>query len=280
MTMNYRSRTKNNQLRQTGTVLVVALVLLVIATLTKSLWIDAVFSTIENRVQVGDTFMLVFQEKRDLVNENHELKAQLEERTLALELATYNQRLVKELLSENKREDDTTAQVLLRPPYSAYDHFILNVGHNDRVREQQLITRGGQFAMGYISEVGREHARAVLFSAPGEEMLVSVDGNLYEARGEGGGSISVRLPRNFRDNERSVVSLPGAGSYIIGFLETTSFEPQDSYVRGVVSMPFNIFESDWVTVTQDQYQSQQNLEGLVKLLDEETEEQSESRDEE
>ena len=253
MIMNYPSATrrKGRGFPWWG-VLLCALALFALASLSRPWWLEHFFGLLDIRGLWQERVVLLWQSKQELEEENQFLREQILRSSVALTLSEYNQRTLQELLALDAQT--VPAQVLLRPPYSAYDYYVLNQGADEGVALTQLVVVGGQYLVGYIDEVTPGHSRARLFSAPRETFLVSIEGILYPAEGEGGGTVSIRLPRNFRDLSEKTVTIPGTAPYVLGVIETTSFEPQDSYVRGVMNLPVNIFEQEWVEIVSTTFE--------------------------
>ena len=172
----------------------------------------------------------------------------------------------------NGAENELAAEVLLRPPVSAYDYYLINKGTHHGVSEQSFVVAGGYYTLGFVSHSSEYQSQVALFSRPGNDFIVSVDGSLYRARGQGGGVVHVELPRVYRNKEVPLaVRIPGAGPYLLGWVQDISFDPQDSMVIGIVSLGENIFEQEIVRVSDLVYQDQETLADIIDISpDEET----------
>ncbi|MFW0871200.1 MAG: hypothetical protein ACKKL4_01970 [Patescibacteria group bacterium] len=197
---------------------------------------------------------LPFQDVQALRQENQILRTELENKNSANILAEENARAYLDLWKEFQFEgrDTYIARVIARPPYTAYDQYILKASRELDV--DMLVVSAQQYALGYIEQVQGNYSRAQLFSAPREEVIVSIDGVLYTALGKGGGTLEVKLPRSYRETRGVVVKLPGGGPYILGTLSHTEFDPQDSFVRGIISLPINIYTQELVSIVPDTYE--------------------------
>ncbi len=201
----------------------------------------------------------------------------LQEQVLSLQQgdrvsAAYRQAYVDLYKTALGAQDETVAEVVLRPPVSPYDYYVINRGLQEGVVENSLVVAGGYYTLGFVSQTSDHAARVDLFSRPGRVFTVSVDGVLYRARGQGGGVVHVELPRFYQNTtENLVVRVPGAGPYLLGWIEDISFYPQDSVVIGMVTLGENIFEQELVRVTNLIYQNEDTLEALLHSdFDEET----------
>jgi hypothetical protein len=197
---------------------------------------------------------LGFENTRALKQENSELRQSLEEHNTAALLAQHNAESYLGVWKELQQQTDSTqsARVIARPPYTAYDQYVLSTAQV--VGEQSLVVGAGQFALGYITKVQGQYSLVQLFSAAGEEVVVSIDGVLYTATGRGGGTLEVKLPRSYRDTTGTIVELAGGGPWVLGILTHTEFDPQDSFVRGIISLPINIYTQELVTVEAQTYE--------------------------
>lgn len=259
MTMNYRSPTKRNYYRNTVIVLGVLFLVFVLFNSLRSVWAGVFFEMTGLQALWRNKVTVVLSDKEDLLFENRELRRLVQEQETTVVMAEYNQRSYQELVREFSEDGGTLAQVLLRPPYSPYDYLVLDQGTVHGVLENQLVIADGQYVIGYINQVSERYSQAILFSSPQEDFLVSIDGVVYPANGDGGGAISLRLPRNFRDSNRLVVTIPGTLPYVLGFAEETAFEPQDSYVRGIMNLPVNLFEREQVWIATDVHSPQEEI---------------------
>lgn len=263
MTMNYQSVTNKRKTHKRvllGSGVFLVLIVVIVAA-------PSVFGVFAQWIGISswweESVAAALTSRKELVEENQSLRALVARAETTQELASFYQGQYQEMYQHYTGLDEsvvTGAEVLLRPPYSAYDYLVLNAGSLDGVVRDQFVVAEGQYVVGYIDAVTPGYSRVALFSAPREEVLVSVEGNLYPARGQGGGVSYIRLPRSFTDSTEQVVRMPGAGPYTMGLLETASFRPQDSYVTGVLTMPVNLFALERVSVVALEYTNQAQLE--------------------
>ena len=114
-------------------------------------------------------------------NEVAHLRSQLDavRATLADRDLLYRENLeLKSRLGRAPEGKTLLAAVLLRPPGTPYDTFILDVGEKDGVALGDLVFAGGSVIIGKITEVYRSTSRTTLFSAPGQthEALIFAEG--------------------------------------------------------------------------------------------------------
>lgn len=249
MIMNYPSRPKYRYSRlqhlSVFSLIVVALLLLSYLTHTS---VFTVFSHMsESRFGITGFWQTMYTDKAILLRENVKLQKQV------MVLKQQTQSGLSDSSSDMALWDNGlhATAVLSRPPQSAYDTYILSSGTNDGLAMKQVVVAQGKYVIGYIDQLTGPYARARLFSSAGDRVTVSIDGLLFHGIGEGGGIISVRLPRNFADTGGQVVRLPGIPELIMGTIVLTEFNPQDSYVQGIISLPVNIYAQEVVVVVDD-----------------------------
>ena len=237
---------------------------LLMSLFVRPVWFETFTAWVGLNHYVHSTVTVPFVDKQTLLRENSLLRNQLQTKSVSQRLVQEHQRLYHALWNDASgiKQNALLAEILLRPPYAAYDYYLINQGINDGVMVNQLVVAAGQYVLGYIDQVTDQYSRVKLFSSSDVNFMVSIDGVLYPAEGDGGGVVHIRLPRDFRDTEAQIVRLPGGGPYVLGILETTAFRPQDSFVLGIMDMPVNIFQQEWVVVTPYVYTDHQNLEQL------------------
>lgn len=254
MTMSSQSRTKNYKIYVF--VILTGVVFLVVA---YGVWGKrGMFASFATTLDVGNQTSRILGtslvNKTQLESENRALQDKLDKQEMSVVIAQHNAQAYTDLWQEvfSLESSAELAQVLARPPYTAYDQYIIKTP--TRVNEHSLVVSAGQYALGYIKEVYNQYALTQLFSAPGEEVVVSIDGVLYTATGRGGGVLEVKLPRSYRESAGSVVELAGSVPYIVGIVSHTEFDPQDSFVHGIISSPLNVYTQELVSVLPTQYE--------------------------
>lgn len=207
--------------------------------------------------KIGDGFSSLgtaFVSKRSLVNENANLKLQLEQ--IQTNVANYNALLsendnLKEILGR-KREGDNMllASVLAKPNESPYDTLIIDVGEKQGVIINQRVFAYGNIPIGKVAEVYPSSSKVLLYSNPGEHTEVVVSGkNVYlEAVGRGGGNFEIILPKDFSVDNGTDVVLPGIVPRVVATVVKTLTDPRDTYVKALLASPANIQTLKFVEV--------------------------------
>ena len=257
MTTNYLSQTKQRSwTRQLLGWSVIFVSVFLFLHVISSVLFDSWSTTQRSTAAISKLTSLLFTDKRALVSENQSLREALQQRDLAVTLAVANREAYMDLYRATTGVGDTdiVVEVLQRPPHTPYDQYILGSGTGQGISAGQLVISARQEVVGYIDHTTPQASQAVLFSSPDQRFDVSIDGGIYPAQGNGGGVILVRLPRNFAQTSGQIVRIPGATPYVLGALEATEFNPQDSYVVGVLTMQTNIYTQSLLTVVDSFWQ--------------------------
>jgi len=197
-----------------------------------------------------------YEDKESLLEENKTLRSGLLSQSMEAYSGRINQNFANELYKQVHTEGEvvTISEVLLRPPFAAYDTYVIKGGSIAGVQKNQLVVAAGVQVLGYVDAVTEHYSRVRLFSSADHEQTLSVDGFLFDSVGRGSGTIEIRLPRNFANTQDQVVKLPGASNLIVGGITVTEFDPQDSYVTGIVAPAVNILQQELVTVVEQEWE--------------------------
>ncbi len=164
-----------------------------------------------------------------LLKENEELKAQFE-RTKA----------VRPLL----------ATILKKPPFSAYDSLIIDVGVDEKVQKGNPVYLLGNIPAGEIEEVVGNTSRVKLYSSSGEKFDILIGPSRIEATavGKGGGAFEVSLPRDTKIKKGDEVLVPSLNDSFVGVVDGIASEASEPFAKILFHQPINIYEQRWVIV--------------------------------
>ncbi len=206
--------------------------------LVKPLW------NIEQNIRYGDSSVdelraIYAKEEADSVKNNS--------------LQKENENL-KNLLDRSVVSHPLLATILKKPPFSAYDTFILDVGENANVKNGNKVYALGNIPIGEIAEVVGNTSRVKLYSSSGEKFVVSIgDSNVEaEAVGKGGGYFEVSLPRDTKIIQGDTVLIPSLSNSFAGTVEAITSEPSEPFSKIFFRQPINIYELRWVLVDTGQ----------------------------
>ena len=261
--MNYRHR--NSASKQTSwkpLAAAVVLLLLVITvntfkpqslpralyTITSPLW--------RTEKAIGDwsySMLSYLESKNQLQNENTALKAEtqnLRNKLLILDSLQIENDSMKNLLARNLSNKGILGIVLSAPPFSPYDVLILDVGSDTGVKLGDLVISGDSVAIGDITDVFASYSKVTLFSSASREVPVLIGQNKIEAlaRGVGGGSFEVILPREVKVKEGDSVTLPNISPLVYGTVHSVQTSDVDFLQLVTFTSPVNIYELRYVAV--------------------------------
>lgn len=198
------------------------------------------------------SFFSSFTERARLVSERDNLQHEVDalsarERALMEELSDMRRLLG----TRTTAHTEIPAAVLMRPPVSPYDTFVVNAGTTDRVAVGAYVSGPDGVPVGTVSEVEARSARVVLFSASGRE----TEGWAGEERipitliGEGAGAFSATIPQGTTLVVGDVVIVPGFLSAPIGTIRAIKSDPSSPTSEVMITPFVNPFSMAWVTIT-------------------------------
>lgn len=141
------------------------------------------------------------------------------------------------------------ARVVGRPPQTHYDSLLIDAGSRDGLLPDDLAVFEG-IALGRVASVGERSATIELFSSPGSErdVLVGSPVAVSIARGVGGGSFRLSVPREVSVQVGDVIRLPASESLALGVVTDVSFEPTDISQTVLFATPVSFSELDFIRV--------------------------------
>lgn len=143
------------------------------------------------------------------------------------------------------------AGVLVRPPVSPYDTFVIDQGSRDGLAVGQMVRGAGGIPLGSVESVSADTARVLLYSAPGRvtEGWVGELRTPVSLEGASAGAFRTSVPRESIVAVGEQVYLPGGGALPIGTVVRVDTDP--SSPQAVIHVkPFsNPFSITWVTVS-------------------------------
>lgn len=163
-----------------------------------------------------------------------------------------NLRLKERLGRVPEGKQTTLAVVLLRPPGTPYDTFILDVGTKDGVAVGDLVFASGSVVLGKITEAYHSTARATLFSAPGakhEALIFSEGGSIPVAlEGQGAGSFVGKIPQGTPIEVGQTVIFANIMPVLAASVSYVEAREGESFQTVYMHMPINPFTLRYVEV--------------------------------
>lgn len=173
-----------------------------------------------------------FSSKKSLVDENKELLSKIDDmriKEIERQILEVENREFKEILDrENVHENNIVASVLVKPPQSVYDTFIIDIGEGDVVIGNHVYVKN--IFVGKIIEINNRTSVVELISSPNTKTDVRIRGSIDAvAEGRGGGRFVAILPKDVEVLVGDSVSIPGFGNGIVGVIENTELEEANSF---------------------------------------------------
>lgn len=192
-----------------------------------------------------------FTSKRTLAERNRALEASLD----ALQPLRYQNEVLRAenaglrafLRTPEEEVEGVVVRVVSRPAYTPYDTFIIAAGSADGIAVGDIVEVAAQVAIGAVVEAGEHSALISLFSAPGSEHEVVLNGVVLTYRGRGSGNGVLMVPRDVPVMEGDVVTLSSYG-IALGAIGQVSANPEDAYRRALVAPPANLPALQFVLV--------------------------------
>lgn len=253
MTMNYLLKNKPASGRQkflrTALLLLVFLVALSVfapnffgTTLRK---IASPFWTLKENILRNTSLGVNFKSKSALLAQNEDLLEKLREANASLAsyyaLEAQNQEMRKALGALDGRKA-VWADVIVRPPLSLYDTFVVKI-FSDDVRPLQKVLAYGATLIGEVSEVVGNTALIRLYSAPGNhfEAVLEASGQQVEVLGTGSGNFVFEVPKAIEISIGEKVFFAGTQN-VIGTVGSIEEKASDSFKRIHLASPINIYQ--------------------------------------
>lgn len=190
------------------------------------------------------TKTLLVDENESLIKENKRLKVEL---LTVDELQKENSDLKDILNYEEVPNERSLSRVISRPPLSPFDTFIIDLGDKDVKIESEVFYKN--ILIGHVEEVFSSTSIVRLISSPDSESFVDIGSDIQtEAKGVGGGSFVVSLPKDVFVEIGNLVSFSNDG--IIGPIEAIEIDPISTFQNAYFSFPFSPKEIDWVEVAK------------------------------
>ncbi|MFQ5661873.1 MAG: rod shape-determining protein MreC [Candidatus Paceibacteria bacterium] len=197
----------------------------------------------------------LLRSKRSLIEENNNLKAEIELnnlKLLSLDLFKEENIRLKELFDRQISSTDNSilGVVLVRPSASLYDTLVIDVGAESDVSEGDYVFVSGDIFIGRINEVYKNTSLVKLFSSPGEitQVRVGLDGVSASAEGVGGGNFIAELPRGIGIEEGDMVVMPNISTRVFAVVEEIDADPSDPFLTVLFKNPINLNDIKWVQV--------------------------------
>lgn len=206
---------------------------------------------------VSQNLRAYFSSKTGLYAENEKLKqdlAMLNAQMADHQILTLENENLKNILARApKNKNLVLAAILAKPPQSAYDTLILDVGQGEGVKAGARVYAYGEVPIGRIDSVSADVSKVVLYSTAGERtpvVLPVADKSdvFWELVGRGGGNFEMILPRDFVLSPGDTAVAPGIAPFAIATVKTLLSDPRDPFKKALLASPVNIQALKFVEV--------------------------------
>lgn len=192
-----------------------------------------------------------------LLADNQSLLRQLDEARIRLDTigaVESENRELKVLLGRGTttpvRNPGILAAVLMRPPLSAYDELIIDIGRDHALATSSLVYVPGDILVGRVVDVLGTTAKVTLFSSAGESypVLIGQTHAAATAVGRGGGHYEAQVSRDTAVIEGDFVLNAGFSNKPFGIVSAVLLDPTQPFKTVLFAPPVNIYQLRWVVV--------------------------------
>jgi cell shape-determining protein MreC len=187
-------------------------------------------------------------------NENAELKSFFGRNDGAISTSTnatsFNFITLQKIMSSSKRNKRVLAPVLVHPPASAYDEFIIDGGSDMSFAVGDKVYASGNVLIGSISDVLAQTSKVTLLSSPGNIINVLIGGLNVPAAGvgRGGGQYFAELPRTAKISAGDFVIAPSVNDKPFGVVSAVISDPARAFETVLFAPAVNLYQLRWVLV--------------------------------
>lgn len=262
MTMNYLRPADKRPKRATKFVIVVVFLVLIafffsgaIGSLGKNFLNSLGFPVWKAGLASSEKFYFLGSFFNSRIKQAEEIRILKDELLLAnlnlkeFESMVEENRNLKALLNREDNQEAISASVLVRPPQSLYDIFIIDIG-----RRHGLV--GGEkvfvenVLLGFVDEVFNKTSKVKIVSSPGFEISAFIERvNLpVVVVGRGGGNFQASLPQEVEVEVGDFLVVPGLPQKLLGQIEEVEQTETGSFKKILFRLPVNLSEIRWVAV--------------------------------
>ena len=193
----------------------------------------------------------LFRSKYSLEEENKKLQDSLDlvaAEAYSRELLRTENEALKTKLGRSPEFTLTLARVLVAPPLSPYDTFVIDAGADHGIVPHMEVFGDGDFKIGEVTRVFARSAVVSLSSTSDTELSVIIGSSSLPviARGTGGGNFRATLPKGAQVAVGDAVEIPALAPEYVGVVDAL-LRPEGSSLQTVfIKLPLNLFTLKWV----------------------------------
>lgn len=193
-----------------------------------------------------------------LAKENRELRRKLDTyraRMLVYDIVSRENERMAAALGRGGRDHTrlVPAAILVKPPQSAYDMVIIDVGDEANVSEGDPVYAREMIYLGRVHNVNNKTSVVEMASSAGAEtQAVLMPASLHlTVTGVGGGIVEARLPNDVEVTRGDRIITRGAAARVIGIVKAVDERPSDSFQTIRAQAPLNITALGWINVDRE-----------------------------
>lgn len=208
---------------------------------------QAIINGAENASVLVRTKASVFRDNERLAEENSKLQNSMIDYQI---IKTENEQL-KELLGRiPEKSEFILSTILAKPNRSPYDTIVIDAGAISGIQVGQRVYANATIPIGEISKVYDKTSLVMLYSNPGQNTEVMLDGSNASASlvGRGGGNFEMIIPLELSANKGWAVLLPGTTTEVVAIIEEIISTPTDPIKRVLLRSPVNVQSIKWVQI--------------------------------
>jgi len=191
----------------------------------------------------------LLEERRELQNTLNEYRAKI---LMFNSVKEENKQLSKAVGRSIEDQKVIPAIILVKPPQSAYDSIIIDIGRDEGVAEGDWLYTNEYIYLGRVMNAGISTSHVQLASSPGVETqaVILPAGIHLTVSGLGGGSFEAELPIDIEIKKGDVIMTRGSTPSVIAIVEEVSSRPSDSFQILKALSPINVSALRWVSIYQ------------------------------
>lgn len=194
-----------------------------------------------------------FRFRSSLISENTALKTKIA--ALELEIASRfagpkEGDAIFSMLGRREETGGVVATVLVSPPKTPYDTFVIDAGKRDGAAQDYKVLMPEGPLLGVISEIYESSAKVRLFSAPGESTAAILERHNVPVtlEGAGGGNFRIVVARETEVEPGDRILSADVFSHLLAIVGDISMEPTDSFKEVRAKGPANIFNIHYLVI--------------------------------
>lgn len=179
---------------------------------------------------------------KELLEQNQDFKIQL----LTLEnVKKENEDLKNQIQFIDSEQKVVVAKIITKPPFSPFDTFVIN--SNDQIKKDQKVFYK-KMLIGRVIETYSRTAIIKLYSSSGDKVPVQLQGNEFEAEGQGNLAFKIKIPKSLVVEKNTPIYSSETNS-ILGVIQSIYSDEASAFQDIYFKYPVNINDLEYVEVS-------------------------------